>query len=244
MWFGKILNIFIPPRCVNCGENVIANHQLCAACWREITFITEPFCKTCGQPLDWEVPVSNSDNQCMSCYGHPPVYTQARSSVVYNEAAKKLLLRFKHGDATHLAFIFAQWLKQSAESFSTQADYLIPVPLHWTRLLQRRYNQSALLAMSLLKVTDHKLTYAPYMLRRRRRTPSQGHKTTRQRYENVKQAFVVPNRYRTNLKGKRVLLIDDVMTTGATLQECSRTLKQAGCKAVVILTVARVLKGG
>lgn len=240
----KILNIFIPSRCVSCGESVATDHQLCSACWREVTFITEPFCKTCGQPLEWSLPADSKQAQCMVCHNYPPLYDQARSIIVYNDASKKLILRFKHGDATHLVPTFSHWLKRCEEDFFKKADYLIPVPLHWTRLLQRRYNQSALLAMSLLQVIEDKPIYAPSMLRRTRRTPSQGHKTGQQRHDNVKNAFVVPHRYQDKLRGKSVMLIDDVMTTGATLEECSRTLKQAGCERVFVLTVARAVKDG
>lgn len=238
----KILDLLIPPRCISCGESVEADHQVCSPCWRDMTFITEPFCQTCGYPLEWGLSDDSKHLQCVSCHKHPPFYDQARSVFVYNEAAKKLLLRFKHGDATHLAASFSHWLKGVGKDFFKKSDYLIPVPLHWTRLLKRRYNQSALLAMSLLKVSEDKPIYAPFMLRRTRRTLSQGRKTPQQRYDNVNQAFVVPIRYQDKLRGKSVLLIDDVVTTGATLEECSRILKQGGCKTVFALTVARTLK--
>ena len=243
MFTHKLLNILIPPQCVNCGDSVDSDYALCAVCWKEITFITEPFCETCGQPLEYATSDKGNNTQCMVCQQYPPPYDRGRSLVIYNDAAKKLILRFKHGDATYLAPSFAAWMKTCENDFFREADYLIPVPLHWTRLLQRRYNQSALLAMAFLKVIENKPVYGPYLLRRKRRTVSQGHKTVQQRHENVSQAFIVPTRYQDRLKDKGVILIDDVMTTGATLQECARTLKQAGCKKVFILTVARALKG-
>ena len=240
MFIRKILDILIPPRCPNCGLEVDADNKLCACCWKEIHFTTEPFCKKCGQPLEHGMSDNQMDCQCATCFDNKPDYDGGRSVLSYDGTAKTLLLRFKHGDATYMACLFASWMKQYEDNFFKESDYLIPVPLHWTRLLKRRYNQSSLLAISLLKVLKKKPSYAPFMLRRKRRTPSQGHKTAQQRYDNVHKAFIVPDRYHAQLKGKNVLLIDDVMTTGATLQECSHTLKQAGCSKVFILTVARV----
>jgi ComF family protein len=245
MIFSKVLNFLVPPRCIKCGNLTAEDHQLCADCWKEITFIVEPFCKKCGHPLEISplYDASSEGDGCHNCLGYAHFYDQVRSVFVYNEIAKKLLVRFKHGDATYLTPTFSRWLKQKGEEFISSSDYLIPVPLHWKRLLYRRYNQSALLCISLLKLLPHKPIYAPYILRRKRHTLSQGHKTISQRQENIEGAFIVPERYKNQLKGKTVVLVDDVMTTGATIQECSRTLKEAGCKKVYVLTIARAVKG-
>jgi ComF family protein len=245
MRFSKILNFLVPPRCIKCGNLTVEDHQLCADCWKEITFIIEPFCKKCAHPLEISslFDPSSATDECHKCLSSSHFYDQARAVLVYNEIAKKLLVRFKHGDATYLAPTFSRWLKQKGEELISTSDYLIPVPLHWRRLLYRRYNQSALLCLSLLKLLSQKPVYAPYLLRRRKHTSSQGHKKIAARQENIKDAFVVPDRYKNKLKGKTVVLVDDVMTTGATIEECSRTLKEAGCKKVYVLTVARAVRG-
>lgn len=160
-----------------------------------------------------------------------------RAALRYDEASKRLLLAFKHGDRTELAPALARLMAQAGGPLLAEADLIVPVPLHWSRLLVRRYNQAALLAAELARMAGR--TFAPRLLRRRRRTPSQGGLDAAGRRRNVRAAFVVPVR----LEGERVLLIDDVQTTGATLEEAARTLLKAGAGAVDSLVAARVVTG-
>ncbi len=233
----KIINWFIPPRCLQCGDTILEAHQLCADCWKKIDFITKPFCFICGYPLTLE----NQFDICESCSHKKPIYECARSIFIYKTEGKKLILRFKHADTTELAPLFAQMLFHQAQDYFKDIDYMIPVPLHWTRLFKRRYNQAALLCLCLKKVEPNLPYYAPYFLRRVKRTESQGRKTAEKRKLNLESAFIVPIRYQKNLQGKTILLIDDVMTSGATAEECSRVLYTAGCASVKVLTIAKVL---
>lgn len=243
MVIKKLINVLLPPRCVSCGEGVEDDFCLCAPCWRAIDFIVKPFCDQCGHPLGFSVESDLSKDRllCTRCYNQPCLYDHCRSAVSYNSLAKQLILQFKHADAGNLSVTFARWLKRCGQDLLKEADYIVPVPLHWTRLLKRRYNQAALLALSLLPVMDVSALYAPFLLRRRRITASQGHKNLAERQVNVQDAFAIPQRYHSMVQGKKVVLIDDVMTTGATLNECSRVLKQAGCHSVHALTIARVI---
>ena len=160
--------------------------------------------------------------------------------MAYDEASRDLILAFKHGDQTHLSLTFIPWLKKAGAECLTDCDYLIPVPLHWRRLLKRRYNQSALIAQRLAKETG--LSYQPDILKRIRHTPVQGHLSAKDRYKNVSNAFVVDPWQREKLQGKNLILIDDVYTTGATVEECAEVLYAAGAARVDVLTVARVSK--
>lgn len=240
----NLLDFLVPPCCINCREITVGDYQFCANCWKGLTYIINPFCKRCGHPLEVNLSADlSSIDSCDNCSRSYCYYDQTRSACIYNDLIKKLIIRFKHGDGTYLAPTFARWLKQCGEKLILESDYIIPVPLHWKRLLHRRYNQSALIGLELLKLLTHKPLYAPYMLRRKKSTLSQGHQSYSQRQDNMKDAFIVPDQYQHNLKGKTVTLIDDVVTTGATLQECSKALKKAGCEKVYILTVARAVKG-
>lgn len=238
MVVSRLLNWLLPPSCPQCSTSQTAPHQLCASCWKEISFITSPYCEKCGYPLPF---AGEPFPICDKCNESPPPYKTARSVMIYNEGAKKLILRFKHADATSLTPTFAHWLVKYGKSVCNGADYLVPVPLHWTRLVRRRYNQSALLTLAMQKIEKNLPLYAPHLLRRKKKTPSQGQKSAEERHLNVKGAFYVPPRYLSSIASKSVVLIDDVMTSGATLEECSHTFLQAGCKEVRVLTLARVL---
>jgi len=159
--------------------------------------------------------------------------------LVYNESAKQLILRLKHGDAVDLCVLFAKWLNLAEMFMVDGIDYVVPVPLHWSRLFNRLFNQSSMLILYWLKQSTFKAHYAPFLLRRSKRTQSQGVKTNQERFQNVSKAFSVPLKYKSLLKGKSVLLIDDVMTTGATLNACAKSLKDEGAKKVNVLTLAK-----
>lgn len=226
------LDAVLPPRCLACGEIVGEAGVLCGACWREIAFIAPPFCERCGLPFPHE-----ASGICAACAAAPPHYERARAVFRYDDASRKLVIAFKHADKTHTAPAYGAWMRRAGAALVQEADLLVPVPLHWTRLFRRRYNQAALLAYAI-----DRSKVAPDLLVRRRRTPSQGHLGRSARSRNVAGAFAL--RSGAAVKGKRLLLVDDVMTTGATVGECARILRRAGAARVDVLTLARAAREG
>ncbi len=180
-----------------------------------------------------------ADITCGACLAQPPAYDTARAALTYNDGSRSMILKFKHGDALHLAPAFAEWMQRAGSVLLAETDIITPVPLHWRRLALRRYNQAALLAARLGRATQ--TTVILDLLERRKATPSQGQRNRAARLQNVKGAFQVKPAHAARVKGQRILLIDDVMTTGATVNECAAALKKSGAAAVNILTIARVV---
>lgn len=209
--------------------------MLSPASWQALNFISDPFCDMCGLPLEIAVE-DQSGLLCGSCTAEPKNYCQARSAIKYDDASRQLILAFKHGDQTHLTLTFVPWLQRAGAEFLKHADMILPVPLHWMRLLKRRYNQSGILAEKLSRETG--IHYQPDLLKRTRHTPVQGHLSSKDRYKNVRLAFSVKDE--SKVQNKKIVLIDDVYTTGATVQECADVLYAAGAERVDVLTVARV----
>jgi len=210
---------------------------LCSHCWGQITFISAPQCQRCGRPFEFP---GFTDMDCGECLRRPPVYDRARASMVYDDGCRGVILAFKHGDRTDMAPVLATWLQRAGRDVVDRADLIVPVPLHWTRLLFRRFNQSAELARHLARQSGK--TFAPELIRRKRRTLSQAGLNGRARARNVRGAFSVPKKSAARVAGKRVLLIDDVMTTGSTLGACAGILLWAGASGVDVLTLARVVR--
>ena len=189
----------------------------------------------CGAPF--EAPVGDG-MLCASCVAEPPVFAAARAAMLYNDASKRLVLGFKHSDRTHPAGALASWMHRAGHDFWAETNYLVPVPLHRWRLFKRRYNQSALLAQH-LGIIAQKPVLVDALLRLRP-TPTQGHMNRKERQANVKGAFGLNPRTRSTVKDKTIMLVDDVLTTGATVNECAGILLDAGAKMVNVLTLARV----
>lgn len=228
----RLMDYLLPPLCLGCDRPVTQNQTLCAECWKAMHFIAPPFCARCGAPFD--LPVEDG-TLCGACLAEEPVYTAARSVMLYNEASKPIILRFKHADRLHPVPALAQWIVRAGETYWPEIDVITPVPLHRWRLLKRRYNQSALLAQAVAALV-HKPVLVDLIVRVRA-TVSQGHCSRKERLENVAGAFAL--RGGQEIKGKRVALIDDVLTSGATVNECARALFAAGAEAVYVLTLAR-----
>jgi ComF family protein len=223
-----------PPHCIGCGTTVEGQPGLCPACWKSLTFISAPQCVRCGLPFPYEV----ADKAvCAACAAEPPAYGRGRAAVLYDDASRRLVLGFKHGDRLDATGLLAGWIAFAARDLIGAADLIVPVPLHWLRLAARRYNQAAVLARRLAQQTQ--IAYAPGLLVRRRRTAPLGHKGRSERRKAVKGAFAVPDEARTRLDGRRVLLVDDVLTSGATAEECAKVLKKAGAAAVDVVALAR-----
>lgn len=195
-------------------------------------------CVLCGLPFETPVPEGTT---CGSCLARPPKYDRARAIMRYDDASKGAILAFKHADRLELAPSFARWLARIGEPMLQQADFILPVPLHPGRLWLRRYNQSAELARRLAQMSGK--VFAPRLLERIRRTPSQGSMPSASaRRRNVGGAFRVPEKHRATLRGRVMILVDDVLTTGATLDACASVLKRAGAEKVLALALARVVR--
>ena len=232
-----VVDSVLPPRCLSCGEIVDEPDALCGRCWAGITFFAPPWCVICGLPFPHPM---GEDALCVACARGRSAWDQARAVLRYDKNSRGLVLGLKHGDRTHTAVAFGRWMLRAGGEVLAGVDLLIPVPLHWTRLFQRRYNQAALLAQAVRAAGGPDV--AADWLVRRRRTPAQGHLGPAARERNVRGAFAM--RARRTVAGKRVVIIDDVMTTGATVEECARVLKRAGAVSVGVLTLARALRTG
>jgi ComF family protein len=229
------LDLLFPPLCIGC-RTPVADAGFCAACWSELTFLDGPACACCGLPF----PVAlEGENLCAACLAKPPAFDRARAILAYDENSRGAILALKHADRLELVPGFARWLARAGQGLIAESDMIVPVPLYRSRLWQRRYNQSAELARRLAR--DWKLAFDPFALVRSRATPSQGAMASaKARRRNVLGAFKVPNP--GCVAGKHVLLLDDVLTTGATAEACARALKRAGTSKVFVLALARVVK--
>ncbi|WP_416896137.1 MAG: ComF family protein [Minwuia sp.] len=235
----RALDLLLPAQCFSCGAPVAEPGRLCAGCFADSSFIAEPMCISCGLPFEFE---SEAGRLCGLCAASPPAFDHARAAVRYDEPLRSAVLKFKHGDRTDMASGLANLLRRAGRDILPAADLIVPVPLHPRRLWQRRYNQSALMALALSEQTD--LPAAPDALLRKRRTPSQGGLSATARRRNVRGAFAVDDRWRPRLQGAHVVLVDDVYTTGATAEACARVLRLGGAETVSVLTVARVVQSG
>lgn len=228
------VNTLLPWRCEGCGV-MTQTRGVCGNCFSQLVLITQASCVSCGLPFL----VSMADGaQCLRCRQSPQVLKQLKAVFVYNTKSRLMVLRFKHRRSFALLPFFVHLLCQRAQTMLKKIDLIAPVPLHWTRLLKRRFNQSGLLADQLAKKTSK--PSVPALLKRVVRTPSQGMLTLKERHHNVKNAFAINKRHKACVQEKRVLLVDDVCTTGATLNACAKTLLKQGAKEVYGLTLARV----
>lgn len=232
-----IVGAVLPPLCLGCGEIVGTAGSLCAACWQGFSFVSPPQCVRCGVPFGEEL---GPDAECTECLARPPRFRRARAALVYDDRTRRLVLPFKHGDRTDLARSCGAWMARAGADLLGEADLVAPVPLHWRRLFMRRYNQAQLLAARVARDADLRL--APDLLRRRRWTGSQAGLKAKERRRNVRLAFDVHPRWRSDLAGRSVLLVDDVLTTGATVDACVRALEKGGARHVDVLTLARVVR--
>jgi ComF family protein len=234
-----LLDVLLPPQCVTCDAYVSEPGLLCAECFRQTGFITEPFCVRCGVPFAASA-LGGPDRLCPGCRAEPPAFERARAALRYDTQGRRLILPFKHADRTELAATLAPHMARAGVELLHDADVLVPVPLHRSRLFHRRYNQAALLAQA-IRSSGGPPVAADWLVRRRR-TPAQGHLGPVARERNVRGAFAI--RAGRSFAGKRVVIVDDVLTTGATVEECARVLKRAGAASVSVLTLARALRIG
>jgi ComF family protein len=232
----RLLDGALPPRCLACGTIVGDGGTLCSACWSDVAFIAAPLCAVCGTPLS-AAPDAEAVS-CGSCLAKRPPWRHARAVFRYKGVGRDLVLAFKHGDRLDAAPTLARWLARAGTELLADADVIVPVPLHRRRLFMRRYNQSAVLALALGRTVGRRVSVDA--LARVRPTPSQGGLDRRGRAANVRGAIIVGRP--SVVKGKRVVVIDDVLTTGATVGVCVRALLRTGAVSVDILTLARVTR--
>ncbi len=238
----KILYSIYPQTCHLCKKIIEADSAFCHDCWNQLDFITDPFCDTCGIALPYIESFDKGETlYCSLCLQAPPIYEKCRSAVQYSQAVQKLIVGFKQYDQTATLPVFTAWLKKLCSQFDRIEDHiLIPIPIHYIKMFNRHYNQAALLSKALAKETGCR-TWLNGMIRTKHTKP-QGKVRITERASNVKGAFAINLKYKNQIKGKAFILIDDVYTSGSTVNECTKLLLNEGAKHVKILTIARTIK--
>jgi predicted amidophosphoribosyltransferase len=238
MGMQALLHVVYPPQCLTCDARVTTDFGLCAACWRDTPFITGLACTKCGIPLpgdDDAVEVF-----CDDCLTIARPWGQGRAAMLYEGNGRKLVLSFKHGDRIDLARPVARWMARAAAPLIQPGMLVAPVPLHWMRLVKRRYNPAALLSAGIAKIT--KLDHCPDLLLRRHNTGSQDGLTRDGRFSNMSDALTAHPRRAKQIEGRHILLVDDVMTSGATLAAAAEACIASGATGISVLVMARVAK--
>lgn len=233
----SLIRVLYPPQCLTCDELVQQDFALCPACWRDTPFVTGLTCDSCGTPLPGD---PGEVAQCDDCLRLARPWAQGRAVFLYRGKARDLVLALKHSDRMELAKVAAGWLHRSTQPILRPGMILAPVPLHWFRLIRRRYNQSALLSSHLARLAG--LQHCPDLLVRTRRTPTQDGRDRDARFRNLTGAIRANPRRLALLEGREVLLIDDVMTSGATLAASTEACLAAGATRVSVAVLARVAK--
>lgn len=236
--FQTALQLIYPPRCTICGDQVSSDFGLCGACWRDTPFISGLCCDTCGAPLPG---ADHGDREiCDDCLKIARPWSRGRAAIIYKDNGRKLVLALKHGDRHDIARPAALWLENAARPILKENMLVAPVPLHWTRLMRRKFNQSALLAQVFARQAG--LGHCPDLLQRRVKTRPLEGVGFDARFAALQDAIEPHPKRRHRLSGQSILLIDDVMTSGATLSAATRACLKGGAKDVRILVLARVVK--
>lgn len=234
MALRAVLDLALPPLCAVCREPV-QGRGLCPACWSKLSFITRPYCERLGIPFVYD---PGPGILSMQAIADPPAYRRARAAVRFDEISRALVHALKYADRLDLAPMMGRWIARAGRELLAEADALVPVPLHWRRLWARRFNQSAMLAAAISNQTG--LPIAAGALKRVKPTAQQVGLSRTERTANVQGAFRVPPDGRAVVTGRRLVLVDDVLTSGATVDGCVRALLRAGAANVDVLVFARV----
>jgi ComF family protein len=230
-----LLDVGLPPLCPACREPVRDAGGLCAACWSRLNFITRPYCERLGIPFAYD---PGPGVLSMQAIADPPAYARARAAVRFDDVARSLVHALKYGDRLDIAPTLGRWMVRAGHELLDGADALVPVPLHWRRLWARRFNQSAALASCISGAAKIPVSTA---LKRTQATPQQVGLSRTERAHNVQSAFRVPAAAKGEVAGRRLVLVDDVLTSGATVDACARALLRAGAAQVDVLVFARVV---
>lgn len=231
-----VLDLALPPTCIACRTIVSTPGSLCGACWSCMVLVERPFCERLGTPFPFEAGENRLSAEAVM---EPPAYDRARAATVFGPVSQDLVHGLKYGDRLDLAVPMARMMARAGGELLAQADLLIPVPLHRFRLWRRRFNQAAMLARAISRTSG--VAVQTDALARIRATTSQVSLSRAERRANVAGAFAVPERKQAEIAGRRIVLVDDVLTTGATLEACTRVLRRAGATNVDVLTFARVV---
>jgi ComF family protein len=232
---GLLLNTALPPLCAACRQPLGGSGGLCAACWSKVSFIAPPYCERLGIPFAYD---PGPGILSMEAIADPPAYGRARAAVRFDDVARDLVHALKYGDRLDLAATLGGWMARAGREVLGEADALVPVPLHWRRLFARRFNQAAVLASVISRASGVPVSHA---VRRVRATPQQVGLSRAERAANVQGAFRVAAGDAAAVHGRRLVLVDDVLTTGATIDACARALLRAGARSVDVLVFARVV---
>ncbi|WP_128514605.1 ComF family protein [Tabrizicola thermarum] len=234
------LQLLYPPQCISCSAPVQSDFGLCADCWRETPFVSGLVCDQCGVPLPGSDPTERA--LCDDCMTIARPWDRGRAALLYQGNARNLVLALKHGDRMDLARPASAWMARAAAPILTPGMMVVPVPLHWMRLFRRRYNQAALLSRAIAALA--RLEHCPDAILRKRSTGNQDGKTRDARFANLVGAFTVPKSREARVRDRDILLVDDVMTSGATFAAATEALFSAGARSVSVLALARVAKDG
>lgn len=238
MTMQALLHLIYPPQCLTCDARVTTDFGLCGVCWRATPFANGMVCDQCG------VPLPGQDNTevavCDDCITIARPWARGRAALVYKDNARHLVLALKHGDRLDLAWPAAQWMKRAVEPILKPGMLVVPIPLHWMRLIKRRYNQASMLSEGVARLAG--LDHCPDVLRRVRRTGTQDGHSRDGRFANLVGALSVHPKRAELVEGRHVLLVDDVMTSGATFAAAAEACIAAGASDVSVLCLARVAK--
>lgn len=228
-------NALAPSLCLACHRRTAAHDALCAGCWQQVAFITPPLCHRLGLPLPFG---SDGPQISAAAAADPPPYDRARAAAVFGGVVRELIHGFKYGDRHEGRRLLARWMKGAGQELLADADLIVPVPLTRWRLARRQFNQAALLAREVSHSSG--VAFDPFLLARIKSTPTQVGSSAAQRTANVAGAFAVPAAARDRIRGRKVVVVDDVITTGATVGACARALRAAGAARIDVLAAAMV----
>jgi ComF family protein len=234
---GRLADLLLPPVCISCRTRIGSHGLLCGACFASIDFIAPLLCARLGVPLPYD---AGEGSLSAAAIASPPVYDRARAAARYSATMRELIQSFKYRDRHEGLPLFARWLRKAGAELLADADLIVPVPLYPSRLWRRRFNQSAMLAQAVGRLALHPVDC--FVLKRVRRTASQVGLTAAQQRRNVAGALKVDKAHRGRVRGKKVVVVDDVITTGATAEACARALKRAGAARVDVLALARAVE--